>query len=90
MLFKDPVCSKRIQRSKAYIFIEYEGLKYFHLFLCGFTHKSGPGPFPARRRIDHQTSYYIRVCSCRCHQAYSTADSLLDQSVATGFERKRS
>ena len=29
MLFKDPVCGKRIQRGKAHIVIEYEGVNYF-------------------------------------------------------------
>jgi len=29
MLFKDPVCGTRIQRSKTYIVIEYEGVNYF-------------------------------------------------------------
>ena len=29
MLFKDPVCGKRLQRGKAHIVIEYEGMNYF-------------------------------------------------------------
>ena len=29
MLFKDPVCGKRIQRGKAHVVIEYEGVNYF-------------------------------------------------------------
>lgn len=29
MLFKDPVCGKRINRGKAHVTIEYEGVNYF-------------------------------------------------------------
>lgn len=29
MLFKDPVCGKRINRGKSYVVIEYEGVNYF-------------------------------------------------------------
>lgn len=29
MTFKDPVCGKRIDRDKAHITIEYEGVDYF-------------------------------------------------------------
>lgn len=29
MLLKDPVCGKRINRGKAHIAIEYEGVNYF-------------------------------------------------------------
>jgi len=29
MILKDPVCGKRINRGKAYITIEYEGVNYF-------------------------------------------------------------
>ena len=29
MLFKDPVCGKRLQRGKAHIVIEYGGANYF-------------------------------------------------------------
>lgn len=28
-MFKDPVCGKRINRGKAYIIIEHEGVDYF-------------------------------------------------------------
>ncbi len=29
MMFKDPVCGKRLQRGKAHVVIEYEGFNYF-------------------------------------------------------------
>lgn len=29
MLFKDPVCGKRLQRGKAHVIIEVEGVNYF-------------------------------------------------------------
>ena len=35
-MFKDPVCGKRINRSKAHIVIEYKGANYF--LCCPLCH----------------------------------------------------
>ncbi len=58
MLFKDPVCGKRLQRGKAHIIIEVEGVNYF---LCCQTEFEQNRKLYARHELGEKAKKLTQV-----------------------------